>query len=57
MSFEYSSSPAKGENEYIGAKKCGMCHKKDKTGNQLAIWEKVLMQKHLNNLQVMLVKP
>ncbi|MBU1099468.1 MAG: cytochrome c family protein [Bacteroidetes bacterium] len=40
MAFEYGSSPVKGENEYIGSKKCGMCHKKDNTGNQLAIWEK-----------------
>ncbi|MCF7839062.1 MAG: cytochrome c family protein [Candidatus Marinimicrobia bacterium] len=23
----------------IGAKRCGMCHKKDLTGNQLAIWQ------------------
>ena len=24
---------------YIGVKKCGMCHKKDKDGNQLKVWE------------------
>ena len=25
--------------EYIGVKKCSMCHKKDATGNQLAKWQ------------------
>lgn len=24
---------------YIGAQKCGMCHKKDDKGNQLKVWE------------------
>jgi len=24
---------------YIGVKKCGMCHKSEKNGNQLAVWE------------------
>lgn len=28
------------EFNYIGAKKCGMCHKSDKQGEQLPIWEK-----------------
>jgi len=27
------------EHNYVGVKKCGMCHKKDKTGNQLKIWK------------------
>ena len=25
---------------YVGVKMCGICHKKDESGNQLAIWEK-----------------
>jgi hypothetical protein len=25
---------------YVGAKICGMCHKKDESGNQLALWQK-----------------
>ena len=41
MAFTYGESPvSKDGNKYIGAKKCGMCHKKDKTGNQLEKWEK-----------------
>ena len=28
------------EFNYIGSKKCGMCHKSDKQGSQLPIWEK-----------------
>lgn len=28
------------EFNYIGAKKCGMCHKSEKQGSQLPIWEK-----------------
>ena len=27
------------EHNYVGVKKCGMCHKKDKIGNQLKIWK------------------
>lgn len=29
-----------GQNKYIGTKMCAMCHKTDKQGQQLAIWEK-----------------
>jgi len=25
---------------YVGVKTCGICHKKDDTGNQLGVWEK-----------------
>jgi len=27
------------DHNYVGVKKCGMCHKKDKIGNQLKIWK------------------
>ena len=37
MAFYSTGDKAHG---YIGAKKCGMCHKKDKAGAQLRIWEK-----------------
>ncbi len=37
MAFYSTGDKAHG---YIGAKKCGMCHKKDKAGAQLKIWEK-----------------
>ncbi|MBI4549166.1 MAG: cytochrome c family protein [Ignavibacteriae bacterium] len=28
------------ENKYVGVKACAMCHKTEKQGNQLAIWQK-----------------
>lgn len=37
--FSFSTIVAQGKATYIGAKKCGMCHKKDDSGKQLAIWE------------------
>ena len=27
------------EHTYVGAKACGMCHKSEKSGNQLGIWQ------------------
>jgi hypothetical protein len=30
---------AQNEFGFIGAEKCGMCHKSDKQGNQLSIWQ------------------
>lgn len=29
-----------GQNKYVGVKMCAPCHKADKTGNQMAIWQK-----------------
>ena len=29
-----------GQNKYVGVKLCGMCHKAEKQGNQLSIWQK-----------------
>lgn len=29
-----------GQNKYVGVKTCGMCHKAEKQGNQLGIWQK-----------------
>ncbi|MBU0474230.1 MAG: cytochrome c family protein [Bacteroidetes bacterium] len=37
--FTFSTILAQGKSTYIGAKKCGMCHKKDDGGKQLKIWE------------------
>lgn len=42
-SFTMAGDPPK--HKFIGVKKCGMCHKKDKTGNQLKIWKE---SKHAN---------
>jgi cytochrome c peroxidase len=39
----FSSALLQGQDgkswEFIGVKKCGMCHKKEKDGSQLKIWE------------------
>ncbi|MGH0037334.1 MAG: multiheme c-type cytochrome [Myxococcota bacterium] len=32
------SAPADAEHQYVGAGKCGTCHKKELIGNQLAVW-------------------
>ena len=37
--FLGTSVASAADYEYIGLKKCSMCHKKDATGNQLAKWE------------------
>ncbi len=31
---------SQGQNKYAGVKICGMCHKAEKQGNQLGIWQK-----------------
>ena len=36
----FGQAEEKTAHTYIGVKKCGMCHKSEKKGNQLAIWEK-----------------
>lgn len=32
--------PSQGQNKYVGVKTCAMCHKSDKQGKQLDIWQK-----------------
>ncbi len=39
LSLTFVSVSYAGEHEYAGAKKCGICHKKADTGNQLGIWQ------------------
>lgn len=34
------SFPALAQNKYVGVKMCGICHKGDKKGAQLEIWQK-----------------
>ncbi len=34
-----SNNPLKDKHKYIGVKKCGMCHKKAKDGEQLKVWK------------------
>lgn len=43
--FSFSTILAQDKNTFIGVKKCSMCHKKDKSGNQLKIWKD---SKHAN---------
>lgn len=43
--FTFSTILAQDKPSFVGVKKCGMCHKKDKDGNQLKIWEE---SKHAN---------
>lgn len=50
MAF-YSYQPVKKDHEFVGVKKCGMCHKKDKDGAQLKIWEKSDHAKAYKTLQ------
>lgn len=38
-SFLLFGQSAPSEKQYIGVKVCGMCHKTDKQGSQLTIWE------------------
>jgi len=35
-----TSAPMAKEPQYVGVKRCAICHKKDKDGAQLPIWEK-----------------
>ncbi len=37
--FSFSTILAQDTHTFVGVKKCGMCHKKDKIGNQLKIWK------------------
>jgi cytochrome c553 len=38
LAFSFNAN--KGDDaKYVGVKTCGMCHKKDKDGNQLKVWE------------------
>jgi len=41
LSFILSASLT-AQNKYIGTKMCGMCHKTEKQGKQLGVWEKSL---------------
>ncbi len=43
--FTISTITAQNTHKYVGVKKCGMCHKKAKDGNQLKVWED---SKHAN---------
>ncbi len=38
-------------HNYIGVKKCGMCHRSEKKGNQLAMWEKSAHAKAFETLK------
>ncbi|MDH4249294.1 MAG: cytochrome c family protein, partial [Deltaproteobacteria bacterium] len=44
------ATPSAAENEFVGVKDCGKCHKKEKEGNQLGIWEKSKHSEAFKNL-------
>ena len=37
--FSFTTILAQDTHSFVGVKKCGMCHKKDASGNQLKIWK------------------
>ncbi len=39
------------KHSYVGAEKCGMCHKSDKQGKQLSIWQSSKHSKAFKTLQ------
>lgn len=39
LSSPYISAQEKSSHKFIGAEKCGMCHKSEKQGEQLKIWK------------------
>jgi hypothetical protein len=41
----------KPEHKYIGAEKCGMCHKSEKQGQQLKIWKESMHSKAYETLK------
>ena len=49
--FSFSTLLAQDPNTFIGTKKCGMCHKKDKAGKQLKIWKDSKHAKAFKTLQ------
>jgi hypothetical protein len=52
VSFTYLGFSISGEKfTYVGSKTCGMCHKKNDTGAQLAVWESSRHAKAFTTLQ------
>ncbi len=49
--FSFSAILAQDTHTFVGVKKCGMCHKKDKIGNQLKIWKSSEHSKAYKTLQ------
>lgn len=47
----FSSSNLFAQHKFVGVKKCGMCHKKDATGNQLKVWKSSKHSKAYKTLQ------
>ncbi len=51
LAFTYNKQDDGKKYGYIGAKKCGMCHKKEKDGAQLKKWEEGPHAKAYENLK------
>jgi Cytochrome c554 and c-prime len=43
--FAYSPSDTSATHSFVGVSTCGMCHKSEKVGGQLGIWEKSMHSK------------
>ncbi|MBU2505411.1 MAG: cytochrome c family protein [Bacteroidetes bacterium] len=51
LTFSENNAADKKKHKYIGASKCGMCHKKDDAGAQLSKWEASAHAKAFKTLQ------
>ena len=49
--FAYSPSDTSATHSFVGATTCGMCHKSEKVGGQLGIWEKSMHSKAYETLK------
>lgn len=50
INYSQAQGSLSDKNSYTGVKSCGMCHKKDKDGSQLKIWEE---SKHAQAFKVL----
>jgi hypothetical protein len=49
--FAYNPSDTAATHSFVGVKTCGMCHKSEKQGNQLGVWEKSMHSKAYETLK------
>jgi hypothetical protein len=49
--FAYSPSDTAATHSFVGVKTCGMCHKSEKQGNQLGVWENSMHSKAYETLK------
>jgi hypothetical protein len=49
--FAFSPADTAATHKFVGVKTCGMCHKSEKQGNQLGVWEKSMHAKAYETLK------